>query len=79
MNFSRGSQRDKKEEEKGRTSEFSTLFMKQKAPPLPPFSARFSENCYGGRFGRVWRGPYSLALGGFWWSRTLRGLKNVLV
>ena len=46
INFSRGSQRDKKEEEKGRTSEFSTLFMKQKAPPLPPFSARFSENCY---------------------------------
>ena len=34
---------------------------------------------YDERFGRVWRGSYSFALGGFWWSRTLRGLRNVLV
>jgi len=34
---------------------------------------------YDERFGRVWRGSYSFDLGGFWWSRTPRGLRNVLV
>ena len=34
--------------------------------------------CHDERFGRVWRGSYSFARGGFWWSRTLRGLRNVL-
>ena len=36
-------------------------------------------NNYDERLGRVWRGSYSFALGGFRWSRTLRGLRNVLV
>jgi len=34
---------------------------------------------YDERFGRVWRGSYSFARGGFWWSRTPRRLNNVLV
>ena len=40
---------------------------------------RVTKTCYDERFEQVWRGSYSFALRGSWWSRTPRGLRNVLV